>query len=147
MLKIIQDPQDPLLELVKQDPVRPHIPAAQRVGKNAQVLVLMDQQQVPQSVVCVAFNDHIPTDEQQLFDYDQHQPTVAVLYTIWAIEKGAGRAMIAQVQNHIRENWPTVSRLVTLSPLTDMARQFHMRNGARELQVNPQTQNFEYLLT
>ena len=37
-----------------------------------------------------------------------------------------------------------LNRLVTLSPLTDMARKFHLRNGAVELQVNETTQNFEY---
>ena len=35
-------------------------------------------------------------------------------------------------------------RLVTLSPLTDMARNFHLKNGAKELQVNETSQNFEY---
>ena len=34
--------------------------------------------------------------------------------------------------------------LVTLSPLTDMARKFHLRTGAVEIQVNEDTQNFEY---
>ena len=38
-------------------------------------------------------------------------------------------------------------RLVTLSPLTDMARNFHIRNGAKELQVNKTSQNFEYDIT
>ena len=37
-----------------------------------------------------------------------------------------------------------LNRLVTLSPLTEMARKFHLRNGAVELQVNETTQNFEY---
>ena len=37
-----------------------------------------------------------------------------------------------------------LNRLVTLSPLTEMARNFHLRNGARELSVNEKTQNFEY---
>ena len=36
------------------------------------------------------------------------------------------------------------SDAVALSPLTDMARKFHLRNGAAELQVNETTQNFEY---
>ena len=31
-----------------------------------------------------------------------------------------------------------------MSPLTDMARNFHLKNGAKELQVNDTTQNFEY---
>ena len=37
-----------------------------------------------------------------------------------------------------------LNRLVTLSPLTDMARNFHLRNGAKELSVNKNSQNFEY---
>ena len=37
-----------------------------------------------------------------------------------------------------------LNRLVTLSPLTEMARKFHLRNGAVELLVNETTQNFEY---
>ena len=37
-----------------------------------------------------------------------------------------------------------LNRLVTLSPLTEMAKKFHLRNGAELLQINEQTQNFEY---
>jgi len=37
-----------------------------------------------------------------------------------------------------------LNRLITLSPLTDMARKFHLKNGAKEVQVNTTTQNFEY---
>ena len=37
-----------------------------------------------------------------------------------------------------------LNRLVTLSPLTEMARNFHLNNSAVELQVNEETQNFEY---
>ena len=39
-----------------------------------------------------------------------------------------------------------LNRLVTLSPLTEMATKFHSRNGAKLLQVNETTQNFEYLI-
>ena len=37
-----------------------------------------------------------------------------------------------------------LNRLVTLSPLTEMATKFHTKNGAKLLQVNENTQNFEY---
>ena len=37
-----------------------------------------------------------------------------------------------------------LNRLVTLSPLTEMAKNFHLRNGAKLLSVNENTQNFEY---
>ena len=37
-----------------------------------------------------------------------------------------------------------LNRLVTLSPLTEMATNFHERNGAKLIQINETTQNFEY---
>ena len=37
-----------------------------------------------------------------------------------------------------------LNRLVTLSPLTAMAEKFHLRNGAKLLQKNLWSQNFEY---
>ena len=37
-----------------------------------------------------------------------------------------------------------LNRLITLSPLTEMAPNFHLKNGAVEFQVNKETQNFEY---
>lgn len=146
MLKVIWDLQDPLLDLVRQDPVRPHIPLHQRVGPNAQVLVLLNLQHIPQSVVCVSFTQDIPTQEQQLFDHQQGLPTIAVLYTIWALEKGGGQAMIVQAKRYLKIHHPHIQRLVTLSPLTLMATKFHVKNGATLLQINSQTQNFEYSL-
>ena len=38
-----------------------------------------------------------------------------------------------------------LNRLVTLSPLTEMATKFHLRNKAKIISVNEETQNFEYL--
>ena len=35
-----------------------------------------------------------------------------------------------------------LNRLVTLSPLTEMARNFHLKNGAFELQVNDENSKF-----
>ena len=37
-----------------------------------------------------------------------------------------------------------LNRLVTLSPLTEMAKKFHLRNKAKLFRVNETTQNFEY---
>jgi hypothetical protein len=146
MLVTLEDIHDPLMELIKEDPVRPHIPPHQRVGNNASVWVLLNEQDEPQSVVCVAFTDTVPTQEQQLFSYQGTDATVAVLYTIWAIEKGGGQAMIVHARNHVKTNLGHIQRFVTLSPLTDMATKFHIKNGAQLLQINSHTQNFEYTL-
>ena len=37
-----------------------------------------------------------------------------------------------------------LDRLVTLSPLTEMATKFHSGNGAKLMKINKTTQNFEY---
>jgi len=71
------------------------------------------------------------------------QGTIAIAYTVWAKKKGGGKHMVNEVYKMIKES-NHLSRLVTLSPLTDMARKFHLKNGAKEVQVNLTTQNFEY---
>ena len=71
------------------------------------------------------------------------QGNIAIAYTVWAKKKGGGRAIVNEVYKMIKES-NHLNRLVTLSPLTDMARNFHLKNGAKELQVNNTTQNFEY---
>ena len=37
-----------------------------------------------------------------------------------------------------------IERVITLSPLTPMATHFHIRNGAKQININEVTQNFEY---
>ena len=58
-------------------------------------------------------------------------------------KKGGGKLIVKEVYKMIKKS-NHLNRLVTLSPLTEMARKFHLRNGAVELQVNDETQNFEY---
>ncbi len=58
-------------------------------------------------------------------------------------KKGGGKLIVKEVFKMIKKS-NHLNRLVTLSPLTDMARNFHLKNGADEIQVNDETQNFEY---
>ena len=71
------------------------------------------------------------------------QGHIAVAYTVWAKKRGGGRAIVDEVYKMIKKS-NHLNRLVTLSPLTEMARNFHLKNGAKELQVNDTSQNFEY---
>jgi len=71
------------------------------------------------------------------------QGSVAIAYTVWAKKKGGGKHMVNEVYKMMKQS-NHLNRLVTLSPLTDMARKFHLKNGAKEVQVNLTTQNFEY---
>jgi hypothetical protein len=143
MLNIVRDQQDSLLELLADDPVRPHIPREFRVGANRFVAVLRDS--VPQAVVCVSLQDQVPENEQQLGSACE-QPTVAVFYTIWSYESGAGTQILFDTVQWILEHVPTVQRFVTLSPKTRMADRFHRRNGARVFRENSDTVNYEYQL-
>ena len=67
-------------------------------------------------------------------------PEEVVLYiSLWILLIVKEVFKLIKKSNHL-------NRLVTLSPLTEMARKFHLKNGAIEIQVNEETQNFEYKL-
>jgi hypothetical protein len=69
---------------------------------------------------------------------------VAVFYTIWSYTAGSGRRLIMSARSWIGMNRSNVQEYVTLSPPTDMARVFHIRNGAEVLRVNADTVNYLY---
>ena len=58
-------------------------------------------------------------------------------------KKGGGKLIVNEVFKKIKRS-NHLNRLVTLSPLTEMATKFHSKNGAKLLQVNENSQNFEY---
>ena len=143
MLHVIQDLQDNLLNLIKDDPVRPEIPAEQRVNANSKIFVLKDDNDQPIAVTCVKFLEMIPTTVDDLADTVVNTNT-AVFYTIWSYAQGAGRRLIAEAQEKIRQEQPEVTTYVTLSPKTEMARRFHLKNGAEVFQENETTVNYLY---
>lgn len=140
MLKVITNLNDPLIDLIKDDPVRPSIPTAARVHDHAEILVLIEEDK-PAAVVCVAYLDTVPTTETELGKLGE---TVAAFYTIWSYSPGAGRRLIREARLHIANSRPSISRYVTLSPKTAMAERFHHSNGAVTLQANETTINYEY---
>jgi len=144
MLHLIKDIADNFFSFIKDDPVRPHIPEQQRVGSNRDVFVFQDNS-VAKAITCVSYQHVIPEDEVDLFE-NTGQPEVAVFYTIWSYTPGAGSDLIFQSVNWIKENRPEIKRFITLSPPTDMARKFHIKNGAIVLRENKNTVNYEYLL-
>ena len=145
MLHTITTLDDPLLALIKDDPVRPDIPVEFRVSRDCCVYVLLDDlYSKPQAVVCVARKDTVPKDVVELAAAVVNEPTVAVFYTIWSYTPGSGRKLIQAAQKSIRSTHKSIKTFVTLSPPTDMARLFHLRNGAGVLSVNLDTVNYIY---
>ena len=106
--------------------------------------------------MCFAFTNKIPKTVNELdllskdaflqsANRDQNVGKIAIAYTVWSNKKGGGKLIVKEVFKMIKKS-NHLNRLVTLSPLTEMARNFHLRNGAIEVQVNEETQNFEYKL-
>ena len=145
MLTLIRDNTDPLLDFLKDDPVRPDIPRDFRVSGSRFVATIVEDNK-PQAMVCVSLHDFVPTTVEDL-SRDSEQPTTAIFYTIWSYAPGAAGTLIFSVVDAIKQQYPTVTRFVTLSPKTPMAQRFHTKNGAFQLQENETTINYEYLIT
>ena len=143
MLHVITDINDPLVSLIQDDPVRPEMPLKDRIGNNKEILIEIKDGE-PVAVVCVSYQLFVPDQVEGLIAA-AHDPEIAVFYTIWSYKPGAGRRLIFSAREYILENKKTVKRFVTLSPCTEMARKFHLQNGAIELRQNEWTVNYEYL--
>ena len=138
---------------VEEDPVRPELDNEFRTGFGRKIYGVEYQGEI-HAVMCFAFTNNIPktVDELDLLSKDaflqsahrdQNVGKIAIAYTVWSKKKGGGKLIVKEVYKMIKKS-NHLNRLVTLSPLTEMARKFHLRNGAVELQVNDETQNFEY---
>ena len=143
MLHLIKSAADTFFDCLKQDPVRPHIPHTLRVGSNKDIFVARNADNSARAITCVSYQSTVPESESQLFETTD-TPEVVVFYTIWSYEPGAGRDLIFEARDWIVANRPEIKRFVTLSPPTDMARRFHIKNGASVLRTNPDTVNYEY---
>ena len=146
-----------LVELEKcdtsDDPVRPELSNEFRTSFGRKIYGVKYQGEI-HAVMCFAFTNNIPKTVEELdllskdaflqsAHRDQNVGKIAIAYTVWSKKKGGGKLIVKEVYKMIKKS-NHLNRLVTLSPLTEMARKFHLRNGAVELQVNDETQNFEY---
>ena len=150
MLKQIKTIEQ-LYPLVKDDPVRPGIAADWRISNGREVYALYEDQYAvedpvlfdgPRAVICVAYTKGIALTEQDLDNTEN--PDTAMFYTVWSYDKGAGRQIVNEVAKHIKKNRDDIIRYMTLSPLTEMAERFHLRNGAKFFRKGSYCQNFEY---
>ena len=143
---------------IEKDIVRPEYDVEFRIsedrevfawGRNEQFNYELVPYQVYSALCCVAYCNEIPINMKQLTEYSiNHSPyrgDIAIAYTVWNCSdtKGSGRSLILALQKHFSSH-AKGNRLVTLSPLTEMAKRFHLSNGARLLSTNPESYNFEY---
>ena len=156
--RLEKKPKFDLIELdnidCAEDPVRPELNLTFRRSYGRKIFGVKDEEGDIASIMCFAFTHDVPktVEEMELMSKDAaiqathragQQGSIAIAYTVWAKKKGGGKHIVNEVYKMVKES-NHLNRLITLSPLTEMARRFHIKNGAKELQVNKDTQNFEY---
>ena len=134
---------------VNEDPVRPELDLEFRTSYGRKIYGLKYKDDI-EGIICVAYCNDIPQSVRELNlisqnAYLQDNLNVAVAYTVWSRKRGAGKEIMEKLLAHLQEKG-NIERVVTLSPLTPMATHFHIRNGAKLIQHNATTQNFEYSL-
>ena len=138
-----------------EDPVRPELDNDFRTGYGRKIYGVKYKDEI-HAVMCFAYTNKVPTSVEELEKLstdaflqsamrDQNIGQIAIAYTVWSKKKGGGKLIVKEVYKKIKKS-NHLNRLVTLSPLTDMASKFHGRNGAILSQVNETTQNFEYIV-
>ena len=139
----------------KEDPVRPELDVVFRRSYGRKIYAVKYRKKIC-AIMCFGFTNDIPKTIKELdlmtrdaylmsAQRDQNIGKIAIAYTIWSKKKGGGKSIVKKVFKMIKKS-NHLNRLITLSPLTEMARNFHLNNGAKELQVNQETQNFEYTI-
>ena len=132
---------------VSEDPVRPELDLEWRLFAERKIYGLKYEDNI-EAIVCVAYTNEVPKTVKEL-DYmsqvacqDGQSGSIAIAYTVWSRKRGAGREIINKLLEYSKEK--NIKRIVTLSPLTPMATHFHIKNGAKLISINSETQNFEY---
>ena len=137
--------------ICQYDPVRPSIPCEWRIANGNKVfykaIKSFDMSQIGEwsAACCISFKNAVPKSEMELVS-TIHSGNIAIFYTVWSTRKGAGREIIFNIVDYLKEHKPNVKRYVTLSPKTEMAKKFHLRNGAEMIAENETTYNFEYFV-
>ena len=119
---------------IKNDPVR-KVSYAFRTSQGRCIYTIPGK-----AVVCIANTFKCPIDMEQLEIYSlSAADEFTIFYTVWSYEKGYGRLILNELLQLLQ-----TKRYVTLSPKTEMAKNFHLRNGAKLLADNQTSYNFEY---
>jgi hypothetical protein len=137
-----------------EDPVRPELDNEFRTSYGRKIYGVKYKNEI-HAIMCFAFTNEIPRNVDELDKLskdaflqsalrDQKVGKIAIAYTVWSKKKGGGKLIVKEVFKMIKKS-NHLNRLVTLSPLTDMATKFHLRNKAKLVRVNETTQNFEYI--
>lgn len=153
--KLVELTWQEMQEHLDKDPIRPHITAKFRTDTPHRAACALENKGDIEAIVCLSFGYGVPIDEGKLAIHNimghMGPDFVIVPYTMWSYKKGAGSDIINRLLKQLKREykgmdkseWP---RLVTMSPKTEMAQNFHIKNGAELLAENESSNNFEYKL-
>ena len=133
---------------VSEDPVRPELTLGFRITHGRKIFGLKYNDEI-EAIICVALCPEVPHTVREM-DYMSQAANsnghgeIVVAYTVWSRKRGAGKEIVKKLGEWALDK--DYKRLVTLSPLTPMATHFHIKNGAKQVHINDETQNFEYKL-
>ena len=133
---------------VSEDPVRPELTLGWRITHGRKIYGLKYDNEI-EGIICIAFCNDIPYNVRELDMMSElanikDEKKIAIAYTVWSRKRGAGKEIMNKVLEFAKDKG--IERVVTLSPLTPMATHFHIKNGAKQVHINDETQNFEYKL-
>lgn len=131
---------------VSEDPVRPELTLGWRITNGRKIYGLQYENNI-EAIICIAYTNDVPTSVRELdmmseLAHLKKDEKVAIAYTVWSRKRGAGKEIVNKMIAYAKDKG--INRVVTLSPLTPMATHFHISNGAKQISINDDTQNFEY---
>jgi len=151
--------------LIEDDPVRPklfkdnsvrfedpfHVYAEvnEETGEIAAVVCTIICKFVPQDeyqikLIAMGKTERIEEQLKEREELHGELGTVLCPYSVWSYQRGHGRKLINNLLEAAPVMHPEVDAVITMSPLTDTALNFHLSNGAEVFGTNEDTINYEY---
>ena len=128
---------------VPDDPVRPGLGAEFRLSGSRQMWGLVNDN-LMRACICTAVCNDVPHNMTELVVLDNPKGPIAIFYSVWSYSPGGGRDIVFAVLDYVKN---FQQRYVTLSPRTNMAHRFHIKNGAKLIFDTPEvSRNYEYFV-
>lgn len=165
---LVECSMEEFIDYIADDPVRPKLfeDNVTRFQGKFRVYADVDKQGFElkvNAIVCSVVCPFLPQSEDQLRSYavgdlddlvkeieeafdeeDMYAGQILCLYSLWSYRKGSGRKLVNALLEAVPVMYPNVDSVVTMSPPTKMAMQFHTGNGAVLISPNLETVNYEY---
>lgn len=151
-----------LQHFIKDDVVRPNISVYTRVGPGKKTFALKEGEKIL-AIMCVSYGYAAPVNEEQLqkgtgadlLDYNisplDKTNFFITPYALWSYESSMDSELLKQFIASVKESYSNISislwpRIVTMSPKTSVASEFHLKHGAKLISENEESNSFEYYI-